>query len=167
MWIVVKYKLKELKILKKNLTNTFGDEIDFYIPKIKYQKYVQNRLKTFEKFVLENYMICYHPKFSDNNIINRLKYCKGLSYFLNGFQRNQKEIIQFVNHCKEHENSDGYLRQDFFEFNNFKKAIFISGPFANLIFEIIEKQKNKLKILIGGLVTTISDNNNYFYRPIR
>ena len=60
MWIVVKYKLKELKILKKNLTNTFGDEIDFYIPKIKYQKYVQNRLKTFEKFVLENYLICNH-----------------------------------------------------------------------------------------------------------
>ena len=47
-----------------------------------------------------------------------------------------------------------------------KKAEFISGPFSNMIFEIIERQKNKLKILVGNIVTTISDNKNYLYRPI-
>ena len=45
-----------------------------------------------------------------------------------------------------------------------RKAQFITGPFANMIFEIIEKQKNKLKILIGSLVTTVQDNKNYLYR---
>ena len=56
----------------------------------------------------------------------------------NGFQRNQKEIIQFVNHCKDHENSDGYLRQDFFEFNNFStKRTFIG---------ILKRNKLSLKI---------------------
>ena len=53
----------------------------------------------------------------------------------------------------------------------FKEAIknrgqFISGPFTNMMFEIIEKQKNKLKIIVGNIVTTISDNNNYLYRSI-
>ena len=53
----------------------------------------------------------------------------------------------------------------------FKKAIknrgqFISGPFTNMMFEIIEKQKNKLKILINNIVTTVSDKQNYLYRPI-
>ena len=47
-----------------------------------------------------------------------------------------------------------------------KKAIFVSGPFTNLIFEILEKQKNKLKILIGNFVTTIPNKAGYFYRPV-
>ena len=47
-----------------------------------------------------------------------------------------------------------------------KKAKFISGPFTNMIFEILEKQKNKLKILIGNIETTIPNKTNYLYRPI-
>jgi hypothetical protein len=47
-----------------------------------------------------------------------------------------------------------------------KKAKFISGPFTNMIFEIIERQKNRLKILVGNIVTTIPDKTNYLYRPI-
>ena len=35
-----------------------------------------------------------------------------------------------------------------------------------MVFEIIEKQKNNLKILIGNIVTTISDKKNYLYRPV-
>ena len=46
------------------------------------------------------------------------------------------------------------------------KGKFITGPFTNIMFEIIERQKNKLKILIGNIVTTISDNKNYLYRPV-
>ncbi len=35
-----------------------------------------------------------------------------------------------------------------------------------MIFEILDKQKNKLKILVGNLVTTISNKADYLYRPI-
>ena len=56
--------------------------------------------------------------------------------------------------------------QDFFKTMIVKKAQFVSGPFSNMMFEILEKQKNKLKILIGNVVTTISDKKNYLYRPI-
>ena len=166
MWIVAKYKNKELKTLKKNFIKVLGEPLEFYIPKIKYQKYFKQKLKTFEKFVLENYLICNHKKFEDVNTINQLKYCKGLTYFLDGSHKNQKEIIQFINHCKKHENSDGYLSQGFFEFTNFKKAKFISGPFTNMVFEIISRQKTKLKILIGGVTTSIAKKSNYLYRPI-
>ena len=166
MWAVVKYKSHELNILKDDFTKILGELPKFYCPKIKYQKYIKQKLKTCEKFILENYLICYHPKFSDISVINQLKYCKGLCYFLNGFQKNQKDIIQFINHCNKHESSDGYLKQDFFEFNNFKRAKFISGPFTNMIFEIISNQKTELKILIDGLRTTISKKSNYLYRPI-
>ena len=47
-----------------------------------------------------------------------------------------------------------------------KKAQFVSGPLSNMMFEILERQKNKLKILVGNIVTTISDKKNYLYRPI-
>ena len=35
-----------------------------------------------------------------------------------------------------------------------------------MMFEIIEKQKNKMKIIVDNVVMTISDNNNYLYRPV-
>ena len=47
-----------------------------------------------------------------------------------------------------------------------KKAKFISGPFKNMMFEILTKQKNNLKIIVGNVVTTISDSSNYLYRPV-
>jgi len=67
---------------------------------------------------------------------------------------------------KFHENEKGYLEQSFFKTIIRKKAKFISGPFTNMIFEILEKQKNKLKILVGNIVTTIPNKTNYLYRPI-
>ena len=93
-------------------------------------------------------------------------FLKGLEYFLKGYNLNQNEIKNFIKHCKNYENEKGYLTQSFFEKIISKKAKFISGPFTNLIFEIIEKQKNKLKILVGNLVTTIPNKKNYLYRPI-
>jgi len=166
MWAVIKYKSKEFNILKNNFTKILGETPKFYCPKIKYQKYIRRQLKTCEKLILENYIICYHPKFSDSSAINKLKYSKGLSYFLNGFQKNQKEIIWFINHCKKYENAEGYLKQDFFNYDNFKKCKFLSGPFTNMIFEIISNQSKKLKISIGGLTTIIDKKSNYFYRPV-
>ena len=36
----------------------------------------------------------------------------------------------------------------------------------SMIFEILERQKNKLKILVSNIVTTIPNNTNYLYRPV-
>ena len=112
-------------------------------------------------------MFCYHEKFDKTNIsFGSLNFVKGLEYFVKGHGQNQKEIIKFINHCKSFENKEGYLSSAFFKTMITRRAKFVTGPFADMVFDIIEKQKNKLKILIGEIVTTISDKENYLYRPI-
>jgi len=166
MWIVAKYRSKELNNLKKNLVKTVGDRIDFYIPKIKCHKYVNNKLKTLEKLILGNYLIFYHNKFCDDSVLVKLKYIKGLEYVLKNFKHNQNEIKSFIDHCKSFEDENGYLTQDFFEDFSMKKGKFISGPFTNMVFSIISNQKTKIKILIGNITTTISKKSGYLYRAV-
>ena len=166
MWIVAKVKIKKLNTFKKDLTEKIGNDIKFYYPRIEYHKYNGDKVKRFEKYILESYIFCYHEKFKKTNFINEIKFLKGLKYFLEGYNYNQNNIIKFIEYCKAFENEKGYLTQFFFKTIITKKAKFISGPFTNMIFEILEKQKNKLKILIGNIVTTIPNKTNYLYRPI-
>ena len=166
MWVVAKIKIKNLNIFKKNITKKVGSDVKFYQPKFEYHKYVGDKVKKFKKFILENYIFCYHEKFKKSNYINEVKFLNGLEYFLEGYDKNQVQISKFIENCKFYENDEGYLTQSFFKTMITKKAKFISGPFTNMVFEIIEKQKNKLKILVGNVVTTISDKKNYLYRPI-
>ena len=166
MWVVAKVKIKDLNIFKKNLTEKIGNDIKFYHPKIEYHKCFGDKVKRFEKFILENYIFCYHIKFKKANFVNEVKFIVGLEYFLEGHSQNQSNIIKFIEYCMTFENEKGYLTQSFFTNIISRKAKFISGPFTNMIFEIIEKQKNKLKILVGNIVTTIPNNTNYLYRPI-
>ena len=166
MWVVAKIKIKNLNNFKKDLSEKIGNNIKFYHPKIEYHKYFGNTVKRFEKFILENYIFCHHKKFEKSAFINEVRFLKGLEYFLKGNDCNQNEIIKFIEYCKVFENEKGYITQAFFKTIIVKKAKFISGPFANMVFEILERQKNKLKILVGNVVTTISDKTNYLYRPI-
>ena len=166
MWIVAKIKSKELDIFKDNLINKFDKNIEFYYPKIEYIRYFGNQTKKFEKRLLENYIFCYHEEFNKVNSTNKARFLRGLEYFLIGYSHNQNEIIGFIEYCKAFENKDGYLKPVFFKNMITKKAKFISGPFTNMVFEIIERKKNNLKILIENIVTTISDKKNYLYRPV-
>ena len=109
MWIVLKYKSNEINILKENLKNILGNNPIYFTPKIEYQKNLGNKFKTFSKTILEGYLICYDIKFKNLNIINRLKFCKGIKSLLDGFKNNQDEIINFVKKCKKYENSKGFL----------------------------------------------------------
>ena len=166
MWLVAKIKKREFHLFKKELTEKFGSGIKFYNPKVQHQKYIKNKIKKIESFILENYIFCYHEKFGQVKVMGKVKFLKGLEYFLNGHYQNQNEMVEFINYCKCSENSKGYLTQAFFKTITTKKAKFISGPFANMMFEILKKQKNKLKIIVGNVVTTISDNSGYLYRPV-
>ena len=51
------------------------------MPKIQLQKTNKNKIIVRESFLLGDYVLCYHEKFSNKNIINILKYCRGLKYF--------------------------------------------------------------------------------------
>ena len=152
--------------MKDNFTKVLGEAVEFYNPKFKYQKYVKKNLKTYEKSILEGYIICKHSRFSDCSIISKLRNARGLKYFLNGNFQNQKEIDEFVKKCKTHEDDDGYLKQDFFELNIQTRAKFISGIFTNMIFDILSKQNNKLKIRVGNIIGTINNKTDYQYRTV-
>ena len=158
MWVVVKYKSKEYEILKNSFSKVLGNNLEYYKPKIKYEKYINNKLKVFEKSILENYLICRHPKFKHKNIINLLKSARGLQCFLNGFELNQHEIEKFVKLCKSNEDSGGYLSQNFFDITKKTKGKFVSGPFTQMIFDILEDKGKKIKILINNINLTISKN---------
>ena len=166
MWLVAKYKNNELQMFKNSLAKELGEEPVFFIPKTKYQKYYKNKLKTFEENVLEGYILCYHSKFKSSTLVNNIRYIKGLQYFLKNFVQNQKEIVQFISYCKSHQDINGYLNQDFFNFAQIKKGRFLSGPFTNLIFDVLENNKKKLKVLIGNITTTISKKTGYLYRSV-
>ncbi len=166
MWTVAKIKKNEIETFKNEIIKRVGSDIEFYCPKILYHQRLRNKTKKIEKLVLENYIFCYHKSFSIPNFSNKFNFIKGLEYFLNGFYENQNEIAKFIKYCKYSENKEGYLTQSFFKTTIEKKAKFISGPFTNMIFEILEKQKNKLKIVVENVVMTISDNSNYLYRPV-
>ena len=164
MWVVIKYNLKEFETLKDSFRKVIGEMPEFYSPKYKYQKFINNKLKQFETKILSNYLICRHEKFSDPHVISLLKNTRGLNYFLKGSEFNQKAIIKFINFCKSQEDSLGYLTQDSFNLFEKTKAKFISGPFTEMMFDIIEQKGKKLKILLNNINMTISkDSSNYLY----
>ncbi len=166
MWIVAKIKLKNLNSFKRDIIKKMGGDIKFYNPKIEYHRYHGNKLKKFEKFILENYIFCYHDKFKKIETISQIKFIKGLEYILEGYNQSQNNIKEFINYCNNFEDEKGYIKQTFFKSIISTKAKFLSGPFTNMIFDVLEKQKNKLKILVGNIVTTIPNNRNYLYRPV-
>ena len=93
-----------------------------------------------------DYIFCFHTSLSVSNKLNYIKRFRGLKLFLEGHIQNQKEITQFIKKCKDNEDKDGYLLQDFFEKRLNKSYEFLSGPFANSIFKIISLQKINYKL---------------------
>lgn len=169
MWVILKFIKNDLNLLKKDITAKVGvgDDVKFYLPKLKLQKFKKNKLHSSEILLLGDYLLCYHPSFQNNSIINSLRYCRGLKYFLNGFMNNQKEINDFVIKCNKYEDEEGYIKQSFFNFDYsyYNKYKFLSGPFTSMIFKIISQQKNKIKILLGNFKTTVSEKE-YLFRPV-
>ena len=164
MWVVLKYKKSEFNLLKRDFKRVLEDVPLIFRPKIKYQKLIKNKLQFLENDILGDYLICYHEKFKNTEIISTLKNLRGLKYFLNNPNNNQIAIINFINYCKKNQDADGYLKPSFFAFSNMTKGKFLNGPFTNMIFSVIENQKDKLKVLIGNLKTTIKkENSNYLY----
>tara|TARA_B110000438_G_C15512300_1_gene520446 strand:+ start:33 stop:533 length:501 start_codon:yes stop_codon:yes gene_type:complete len=166
MWVVAKVKYHEVNTFKRELKNKFDDQLIFYYPKIQLENIVNGKIKIRNKTLLENYIFCFHKNFKEKNNINQLQFIKGLIFFLDGHELNQNQIITFIKHCKNFENNLGFIRSSFFKSLLSKRAKFISGPFTNMFFDIIEKQKNKLKIVIKDIITTVPDNKNYLYQPV-
>jgi len=165
MWTIIKFNKKNLEFLKKDFKEKLGEGFVTYSPKISIQKYKKNKLINKEFHLLGDYLFCFHKNFSNPQTINKLKFTRGLKYFLNGFIQSQEEIKKFIQKCKNSENNEGYLSQNLFKLYINSKYKFSSGPFAEMIFKIINLQKNKINILLGNVKTTIN-KNEFLFSPL-
>ena len=163
MWIVAQIKHKESSILIDSLKEKLGSRPELYTPKILIEKITKNKILNNKKFILENYVFLKHEKFKNKKILLGLKYTKGLQYILPFFESSQKEILAFINKCKTHENKHGYLSQSFFELVLNKKLEFNTGPFAKFVGEVIEIQKNKIKLIVKNYTVSISSEKATIY----
>lgn len=166
MWTVAKINLLETETFKSQLKKQLGLDVQFYNPLICIKKKNKQKLINKSQTILNNYIFCYHQKFLDERIINQISNVKGLNYFLKSYKFNQKEIETFINNCKSFEDKDGFISPTFFKDFLSNKAKFISGPFTNLFFDIIEKQKSKMRLILGSFVIAISDKSKYLYQPV-
>ena len=165
MWAILKFDKKNVYNLKKDFSSKLGSGVKFYIPKIKIQKFNKKKLILKEKFILGDYLFCFHEKFSKKTILHNLKYSKGLKYILNDLFSSQKEIENFIFKCKENEDKNGFVNPSFFDFLNKKNYEFMSGPFSNLIINVISQNKFSIKALMGNYRITVSKKNN-LVRPV-
>ena len=165
MWAVLKFDKKNLSNLKKDFSTKLGDEVKFYIPKIQLKKHSIKKTVISEKLILGDYLFCFHEKFSKKSILTSLQYSKGLKCILNDFSSSQNEIKRFIKKCKENEDQDGYINPSFFDLINKKSYEFISGPFSNMILNIINQNKISIRAFIGNYRITVSKKNNLF-RPV-
>lgn len=163
MWIVAKIKNKEFNILKSALNHKLGSDPELYGPKILIDKLIKNKLHKKKKFILENYIFLKHEKFFDKSILNSIKYLKGIEVILPFFNSSQNEIINFIKKCKENENKFGYLSQSFFNLVKNKKIEFNSGPFLRFVGELVEIQKNKIKVLVKNHLVSINSEKTIVF----
>ena len=165
MWTVIKFDRKKFSFFKNELRNKLSTEHFLYYPKLLVRKYKNNKLIKKEYNMLGDYIFCYDKKLANGEILAQLKFVKGLKYILNGSSASQDEIKQFIKTCKEFENKSGYITQNIFQLQKDQKYKFVSGPFIDKIFQIINIQQNKIQILLGDLKTTIK-KKEFLFNPI-
>tara|TARA_Y100000590_G_C15738303_1_gene1019336 strand:- start:3534 stop:4031 length:498 start_codon:yes stop_codon:yes gene_type:complete len=165
MWTIIKFDKDKLHFLKEDLSKKLGKDYKIYIPRLIFKKYKNNKIINKEFNLLGDYLFCFHKKFEDSKVMNSLIYTRGLKYFLNGFMESQGEIKNFIQKCKNSEDKNGYLCNQFYELKVNSSYQFFSGPFTNAIFKIIELQKHKINVLIGNLKTTIN-KKEFLFKPI-
>lgn len=165
MWTIIKADKRKLQLLKKDFSKILGKEFEIYNPKIILEKYCLNKLVKKEYSILGNYLFCHHKDFYKSDTILKLKFSRGLKYFLNGFLEAQIEIGEFINKCKGLENSQGYLSQKIFDLEFKKDYKFIAGPFTQKIFKIISFQKKTIDIQLGNFKTKIN-KEKFLFSPV-
>ena len=162
MWTILKFNKKKLSILKEDLKKKLGKNFKIYIPKLRIEIYKNNKLIKKDFNLLDDYMFFFHENICFDNKINKIKFSRGLKYYLKDFKQSQNDIVTFIQKCKKSENKEGYLTNNFFELDIKKEYKFSSGPFTNKIFQILNFNKNKINILMGNIKTTLSKKEHLF-----
>ena len=167
MWIILKYKKNELNILLKCIKQKLDDDVKFYQPKVKNSHFKNNKIINKSKPLLNDYIFCFSSSFIISKNLNKIINSKGLKLLIGDSYKSQKEIIKFIDLCKKIEDEEGYVRQNMiFDVVQNEYYKFTSGPFANLIFKLLQKNKKDFKVLIGKVKTTIEIKNNHNFQLV-
>jgi len=162
MWIIIKFKQNQFYTLKQEFKKKLEIEPNFFFPKLKFQKIKKNKLISYPSPLLGDYIFCFHPKFNNENILRNINYLKGVKFLLNGFRNYQKDILNFIERCRSSEDENGYIKQTFFNFVAIEKIKFLSGPFTNIIFKIMKRQKDSMKVSDGNVNISFSTKHYLF-----
>ena len=162
MWAIVKFKKKELNIFIKDLQSKLIGNLNYYLPKVK--KTIKKNKCFIDKtsYLLEDYIFVYHENFSNPKILSYLQNSKGLIYFLNDYIYSQKNIKEFIDYCKKNEDQNGFIKKSLIELINKKYYKFKSGPFENMIFQLLEKKEKDLRVRVGKFDNFLLINNYNF-----
>ena len=95
MWAVLKFKTNSFSVLKEDLYKKIGKDFKIYVPKIRIQKYKNNKLISKEINLLGDYLFCYHENLANKKIMETLKFSRGLKYILKGSEVSQEDISSF------------------------------------------------------------------------
>ena len=87
---------------------------------------------------------------------------KGLCYFLPNYKLEQKQISNFITKCKSHESENKILKPSFFDELVLLKAKFVTGPFKNFVFDIINKNKTNIIVKINNFKITVKTKEKYY-----
>ncbi len=157
MWTIIKIDLKRFNIFKDDLSIKIGHDIKFFVPTYLIEKNKNRKVVQIKKNLFDDYIFCYSEKFKVKGYLERLKYLKGLKYFLRCNRYDQKNIQEIINRCKKYENEFGYIDQKYFyDYLNEKIEIF-QGPLRNMVFNILEKNEKNISFLFGNFKAKISN----------
>lgn len=165
MWTVIKFEKKKIGLFKQEMKLKFGDDFKIYYPRMLVEKFKKNRIVKKEFSLLGDYIFCFQKNFTKQNMLQQIKFFKGVKYFLEGCSNSQNEINKFISKCKEIENNEGYITQSIFSAEINKLYKFSSGPFTEKIFKILNLQKNKISIIMGNIKTTIK-KKEFLFNPV-
>jgi|TARA_B100001093_G_C26804127_1_gene1004737 hypothetical protein len=165
MWIILRYEKKKIEYLVNELKKKFNTNLEIYNPKFKTNLKFKNKFITSELTLLGDYLFCHHKEFNNPNMINSLKFTKGLKDIVHGCRHSQNDIKEFINRCRNSENEEGYLTNKFYNLYKNSKFKFNSGLFSNFVFKIINLQKNKINILLGNLKIT-TEKEKFIFKSI-
>ena len=96
MWIIIKYKVKEINLVLNNLKKVIGEMPEFCIPKIKHTKYLGNKPKNVESFLLEDYLHAIKFKNESSSVISREEITTVISKSLEGVQVTSEDDMNSV-----------------------------------------------------------------------
>lgn len=166
MWTVIKIDLKKIGILKQDLSKKIGNDSKFFEPLYLIEKYRNKKIIKFKKNLFGNYIFCYNKKFEKKSYLEILKYIKGLKSLLYPNKKDQNEILNLIKRCKEFENKMGYIDQNYFyKYLNDKLEIF-EGPLRNMVFNVLEKNKNSVSISFGNFKANVSNKFIWKFKSI-